>query len=275
MLDTSKLSQIWKQLFAAGAKSGLQWAKSTSSKPPAAPAAWWLITASVTPTNVAMFQSNSVCPACRTYATAGAPAFLQSLSLWGHVFEPLVRQIGWLFHPCLHLLIWLSHALLLYVDDLLLFQNSKVLPLSAALTLAFCACFKIPLSWKKLQMGQTITWIGWEINLSSACLSLPEAKRNKLYEQVSECLRHRQVSRKQLDKLLRLLQWILHGMPTLRPWLSSVYDDMHRPLGTNVSISPTLWAGIGLHLDEELRFISSPPQYGHKQGGQASFRSTC
>ena len=116
-------------------------------------------------------------------------------------------RLGGFFTRCLHLLIWLSHVLLLYVDDLLLFQNSKVLPLSAALTLAFCACFNIPLSWKKLQMGQTITWIGWEINLSAACFSLPEAKRNKLYELVSECLRHRQVSRKQLDKLLGLLQF--------------------------------------------------------------------
>ena len=168
-------------------------------------------------------------------------------------------RLGGFFTRCLHLLIWLAHVLLLYVDDLLLFQNSKVLPLSSALTLAFCACFKIPLSWKKLQMGQTITWIGWEINLSSACFSLPEAKRNKLHELVSECLRHRQVSRKQLDKLLGLLQWILHGMPTLRPWLSSLYDDMHRPLGTNVSINPTSWMGIGSHLDEELRFTTSPP----------------
>ena len=48
-------------------------------------------------------------------------------------------------------------------------------------------------------------------------------------------------------------------MPTLRPWLSSLYDDMHRPLGTNVSINPTSWRGIGSHLDEELRFTTSPP----------------
>ena len=116
--------------------------------------------------------------------------------------------------------------------------------------------------------GLTITWIRWEINVASACFSLPEAKRNKLYELVSECLRHRQVSRKQLDKLLGLLQWILHGMPTLRPWLSSLYDDMHRPLGTNVSISPTLWAGIGSHLDEELRFTSSPPGTAIRKGAK-------
>ena len=38
-------------------------------------------------------------------------------------------RLGGFFTRCLHLLIWLSHVLLLYVDDLLLFQNSKVLPL--------------------------------------------------------------------------------------------------------------------------------------------------
>ena len=148
-------------------------------------------------------------------------------------------RVGGFFTRCLHLLIWLPHVLLLYVDDLLLFQNSQVLPLSASLALAFCACFHVPLSWKKLQLGHTITWIGWEINLSAGCFVLPVTKRKKLLELVEDCFRHRQVSRKLLDKLLGLLQWVLHGMPTLRPWLSSLYDDMHRPLGTNVSISPT------------------------------------
>ena len=95
-------------------------------------------------------------------------------------------RLGGFFTRCLHLRIWLSHVLLLYVDDLLLFQNSRVLPLSSALTLAFCACFKIPLSWKTLQMGQTITWIGWE-NQPSCRLLL--ASRNKLHELVSACFR--------------------------------------------------------------------------------------
>ncbi|CAE7518155.1 unnamed protein product [Symbiodinium sp. CCMP2592] len=81
----------------------------------------------------------------------------------------------------------------------------------------------------------------------------------RLQQHVEECLRHRLVSRKQLDKLLGLLQWILHGLPALRPWLCTLYDDMHRPLGTNVSISPCAWPGIHAYLDDKLRFTSSPP----------------
>ena len=108
-------------------------------------------------------------------------------------------------------------------------------------------------------MGPVITWIGWELNFGAGCFTLPEAKRIKLLLQLRECLHHRLVSRKELDKLLGLLQWIMHGFPALRPWLSSLYDDMHRPLGTNVSINPVMWPGIPAFLDEKLRFIDSPP----------------
>ena len=71
-------------------------------------------------------------------------------------------------------------------------------------------------------MGPVITWIGWQLNLGTACYTLPEDKRLKLQAQVRECLSHRLVSKKQLDKLLGLLQWILHGFPALRPWLCTL-----------------------------------------------------
>ena len=50
-------------------------------------------------------------------------------------------------------------------------------------------------------------------------------------------------------------------MPTLRPWLSSLFHDMHRRLGTNVSIKQTLWAGIGSHLDEDLPLCLQVQRY--------------
>ncbi|CAE7785030.1 unnamed protein product [Symbiodinium sp. CCMP2592] len=106
----------------------------------------------------------------------------------------------------------------------------------------------------------------WQIDFKAGCYTLPELKRLKLLGQVGECLRHRLVSRKQLDKLLGLLQWILHGLPALRPWLCTLYDDMHRPLGTNVSISPVVWPGIHSYLDDKLRFTGCPPGTGISPG---------
>ena len=171
-------------------------------------------------------------------------------------------RLGGFFVRSLHLLLWLSHILMLYVDDLLLWQNATVLPLSASLTLAFCSCFGIPLSWRKLQMGPVITWIGWELDFTAGCFTLPASKRIKLLTLLQECLHHRLVSKKALDKLLGLLQWILHGFPALRPWLSSIYEDMHRPLGTNISVSPTAWPRLADFLDDNLRFTLSPPGLG-------------
>ena len=103
-------------------------------------------------------------------------------------------RIGGFLICSLHLLlIWLSHVLLLYVDDLLLFQDKRALPSSSCLVLAFCSCFSVPLGWRKLQLGPTITWIGWELNLSCGCFTLPEMKRLKLHQLVQECLQHRLV----------------------------------------------------------------------------------
>ena len=109
-----------------------------------------------------------------------------------------------------------------------LWQNEKVLPLGATLILAFCSCFQIPLSWRKLQLGPAITWIGWEINFGGLLCSAP-GETHQAATSASGVPHHRLLSRKQLDRLLGLLQWILHGFPALRPWLCSLYDDMHRP----------------------------------------------
>ena len=101
-------------------------------------------------------------------------------------------------------------------------------------------------------MGPVMTWIGWELNFGTSSYTLPEDKLLKWQSLVQACLSHRLLLRKQLDKLLGLLQWmwILHGFPTLRPRLCTIYDDMHRRLGTNFSISPTTWPGIAAHVDD-------------------------
>ena len=75
-------------------------------------------------------------------------------------------RLGGVFTRSLHLLIWISHILMQYVDDLLLWQDARVLPLSASRVLAFCSCFNIPLSWR--QTGPVITWIGWELNFGAS-----------------------------------------------------------------------------------------------------------
>ena len=131
-------------------------------------------------------------------------------------------------------------------------------PLEASVVLCFFACFGIPISWPKLQMGRRITWIGWELNFSAGGFRLPRDKREKAVALLEACFSGRHVSKKHLDKVLGLMQWILQCAPELRPWLCCLYDDMRWPLGAACSIDPSDWSCLSAHLPDNLRLVSTP-----------------
>ena len=180
-------------------------------------------------------------------------------SPFGAVFSShWFARVGGFFVRVLHQLLFIAHVLMLYSDDLLLWQNRKVLPLGASVVLCFFACFGIPISWPKLQMGPKITWIRWELNFAAGGFRLPADKRAKAIGLLESCFSGRHVSKKLLDKVLGLMQWILQCAPELRPWLCCLYDDMRRPLGTSYSMDPSEWSSLPAHLSDSLRFLSTP-----------------
>ena len=69
-------------------------------------------------------------------------------------------RLGGFITRCFHILIYISHFLSLYVDDLLGMQDAQVVEMTFSVILAFCSAFGIPLSWHKLQLGFCISWIG-------------------------------------------------------------------------------------------------------------------
>ena len=146
----------------------------------------------------------------------------------------------------LHLLIFSPHALLMYVDDLILFQALSSIFNSAALALAFCAVFNIPISWKKLQFSETILWIGWELNFLAGALRVPDSKGEKLMERIPPMLRGRHV-----ERLCQLY-------PEQRSWLRCLYPDLHSPLGKFYSVQPGQWQQLCDCLDDSMTFTSVP-----------------
>ena len=94
-------------------------------------------------------------------------------------------RLGALFVRTLHRLIHIAHFLALYVDDFLGFQSATVAEMSLCLTLCFCGAFGIPLSWKKLQFGCSIRWIGWDLDFDIGCVSIPSEKLEKLADSIS------------------------------------------------------------------------------------------
>ena len=102
-------------------------------------------------------------------------------------------------------------------------------------------------------MGSKITWIGWELNFSAGGFRLPADKRAKAIALLESCF-----SKKLLDKVLGLMQWILQCAPELRPWLCCLYDNMRRPLGTSFRAGPSEWPSLSAHLSDSLRVVSTP-----------------
>ena len=169
------------------------------------------------------------------------------------------QRLGSFFIRVLRLWIWLRHALFGYVDDFLLLQDDEVIALFAALMLAFCAMFGIPVSHSKLQLGRGIVWIGWHFGFGSGTFSVPLDKYAKLKRLLQEALASRHVHRRTMDKILGLLQWLCKLYRSFKPWLQPLYADANRALATNHSIAPGDWPGLALFLNDSLTFTSTPP----------------
>ena len=81
----------------------------------------------------------------------------------------------------LHILLHCSHFLAIYVDDLLGLFPKQSAPLSACICVLLAKGLGIPLSWHKLQLCDSLTWIGWRLSFASdPVATLPDDKRRLL-----------------------------------------------------------------------------------------------
>ena len=147
-------------------------------------------------------------------------------------------------------------------------QASSVIALCASMLLALCATFGIPISWTKLQLGSLVRWIGWNFNLRAQVVSVPEDKLHKLLAACVAVLEPRHTTKQSLESLVGLLHWLLHIAPVLKPWLSCLYNDLARPLGTSFSLNPGTWQLLPKSLDDSMHFTSSPAGSGIPVGGK-------
>ena len=85
-------------------------------------------------------------------------------------------RLGGAFQRIFHRVCYLPHASFLYVGDLLMFQESSIIGLSAAVIAILCMLIRLPISWKKCEMGATIIWIGWEFHIQAGFILLPKEK---------------------------------------------------------------------------------------------------
>ena len=98
------------------------------------------------------------------------------------------------------------------------------------------AAVSAPISWKKVQFQDNLTWCGWRINFLHETIELTPEKTIKLKGQLHELLKAGKVKRKLLEQILGLLIWATGLSPELRSWLAPLYTDLHSPPGCMISV---------------------------------------
>ena len=177
-------------------------------------------------------------------------------------------RLGGVYQRLIHRLCYLPHAAFLYVDDMLLFQETQIIGLSAAVIAVLFLLTGLPISWKKCEMGATIVWIGWSFNLRAGFVTLPEPKRRKLLDLLDKLLASSHCSKKSLEKFLGLALWITQLWPEMRIWLHYLYRDLHAIPASQFSVDPGNWEEVLSCLSDDLIFTSKPrfsaiPIQGH------------
>ena len=176
-----------------------------------------------------------MCPRGEDLLQSWKQPWMKRVSTWSlfHVCRPRAAVA---FVQCAQVLIHGSHFLVIYVDDLLAFFSRHEAPILACLCLMLAAAGQwlwegIPVSWGKLQLADSLRFIGWEICLTSHPVAvLPDDRRAALLA----ALQPRRVpgagfNRKDLRTLVGRLRWFTAGFRWLRPWLVMWLEAMGKP----------------------------------------------
>ena len=73
-----------------------------------------------------------------------------------------------------------AHRSSLFVDDYLFSMLARLMPLMGSVICLFMQSFNIPLSWKKLQLGVSVQWLGWCFGFAASAIALATTNRQKL-----------------------------------------------------------------------------------------------
>ena len=157
------------------------------------------------------------------------------------------------------LLAFAPHRAWLYVDDLFAELHRPSAQEQLAVTTIFLQAILAPMSWKKVHIGNLISWCGWQINLDVDTIALAQAKLDKLCTQLSSIYASKKVLRKTLEQTIGLLVWATAINPHMRPHLAPLYRDLHSPPGAMYSVSANRWRNFLDCLAADLAFAKDLP----------------
>ena len=169
------------------------------------------------------------------------------------------QRTGSLILRCMHALLCdHAHRAWLYVDDLLALLRLIDKDIGAALIVALLSALHAPISWKKAQFSQSVTWCGWHFRTDTETVDLRLAKLQKLREQLMSWQQHSKVQRKDLEAALGLLNWATSLSKHMRPFMAPLYKDLRSAKGTLHSIAPSMWSSFVECLDSTAKLTRTP-----------------
>ena len=177
-------------------------------------------------------------------------------------------RLGSFFTRFLHQMIYIAHALFLFVDDYLLLQRLDVLPITASLIALVVQAFRLPISWRKADLHREVSWIGWTFSFSTGQVKLQHSKREKLQKLIHELINRPKTSKKTIERFIGLALWVTQLFPSMRAFLHHLYADLYKAPGTSYSIDPGFWLTTISCLNENLQFTTRPIGTAIPQGGK-------
>ena len=133
------------------------------------------------------------------------------------------------------------------------------MPVTAALLCVLVLCCRIPISWKKLELASTISWIGWRFHFSSGFVELPMNKLDKIRRYLQQLSQSSRTTRKDLEKFIGIMMWVTQLFPYMRIWLHYSYKDLYAIPATHFSIDRDHWPAVAPCLTDDLVFHTRPP----------------
>ena len=149
-------------------------------------------------------------------------------------------RLGALILRLAHFTIRHQHLGAIYVDDFLwMFPKKSWVHLTAVL-ISLLQVLGVPLSWNKLQIGDSVIYLGWNLQLhASFSASMRTDRQQKILCWISWFLLHpRRASRIELQQFLGLLVWATQVCLHMRPFLAPLFGALYRPTQKLLRLTP-------------------------------------
>ena len=124
------------------------------------------------------------------------------------------------------------------MDDILALFRKGSMHQPVGLIVALLTALQAPISWKKAQLGPSVTWCGWTFCFRTETVALVQSKLEKLRQQLQKLSKGSKVAKKDLEACLGLLNWATTLSPHMRSFMSCLYKDLRSLASTSTPNLP-------------------------------------